>query len=90
MFLDSSRYAKVPTDQTVTAEGRTLTALRLRRLPPTQGEPRAVQDNDRLDLLAHAGYADAARFWHIADANSALDARTLTEETGAEIRVPGA
>ena len=39
-------------------------------------------ERDRLDLLAQARYGDDTRFWHIADANTALDARKLTAHTG--------
>lgn len=88
MFLDTSRYAKIAQDETVTADGRAVSAIRLRRLPPTAGEAHAVQDNDRLDLLAHANYADGRRFWHIADANTALDARELTAQTSDIVKLP--
>lgn len=88
MFLATSRYAKVAQDETTTADGRPVTAIRLRRLPPTSGEAHAVQDNDRLDLLAHGRYADATRFWHIADTNTALDARELTAVTGTSVNLP--
>jgi hypothetical protein len=88
MFLDSSRYAGVPVDAADTRDGRKVTAIRLRPLPPVAGDPYAVIDRDRLDLLAQARYADGTRFWHIADANPALDARELTAETGKVIDVP--
>ncbi len=88
MFLDSSRYAKVPQEEAVTREGRKVLALRLRPLPPTPGDPFEVRENDRLDLLAHARFADGTRFWHVADANTALDARALAAATGAVFRLP--
>ena len=88
MFLDSSRYARVPAETAETADGRKVTAIRLRPLPPVTGEPYSVIEHDRLDLLAQARYADGTRFWHIADANTALDARELTDETGDVIAVP--
>ncbi|PWV61199.1 hypothetical protein [Plasticicumulans acidivorans] len=89
MFLDASRYAKVMQETVTLADGRVVSALRLRPLPPSAGTAHAVQDNDRLDLLAQAGYADGTRFWHIADANSALDAaRELCAETGATLTLP--
>lgn len=88
MFLDGSRYADVPTDEVRTSGGRRVTALRLRLLPPTTGEPHVVLGRDRLDLLAHTRYGDGTRFWHVADANTALEARTLVEEAGDTVRVP--
>ena len=88
MFLESSRYAKVPVAQIRAADGRTVSALGLRRLPATAGEPRIVRGHDRLDLLAHGIDGDGTRWWHVADANTALDAHVLTDEMGATIRVP--
>jgi len=88
MLLDTSRYAKVTQEAVETRDGRRVTALKLRPLPPTVGAPYSVRDDDRLDLIAHTAYADDTRFWHIADANTALEARILTAETGAIILVP--
>jgi hypothetical protein len=88
VFLDSSRYAKVAQDTVPTSTGGSVTAIRLRPLPPTAGEPYTVLEHDRLDLLAQARYADGTRFWHVADANTALDARELTAATGATITLP--
>jgi len=39
-------------------------------------------------VIADAQYGDATRFWHIADANTALDSRTLTDTVGESILVP--
>jgi hypothetical protein len=88
MFLPNSRYSKIPTVETTTSTGETVTALKLRRLAPVSGEPRMVQAGDRLDLLAHARAGDATQFWHVGDANSALDGRTLTETPGDTVKVP--
>ena len=84
MFLDTSRYAAVAQDTVSTRGGRTGSAIRLRALLPTSGEPYQVIERDRLDLLAQARYGDDTRFWHIADANTALDARELTAHTGGD------
>ncbi|MGY4532005.1 hypothetical protein ACVW0Y_001121 [Pseudomonas sp. TE3786] len=83
MFLPNSRYAKVATVQTSNGP-----ALKLRRLTPLTGDPLMVQAGDRLDLLAQALNGDATQFWHIADANSALDSRTLTAEPGDTLVLP--
>ncbi len=88
MFLDNSRYVAVPQDAVRTRDGRSATAIRLRALAATPGEPYTVLDRDRLDLLAQARYADGTKYWHVADANTALDARELTAETGATIALP--
>jgi hypothetical protein len=52
------------------------------------GEPQVVQSNERLDLYAQARTGDATQFWHVADANTALDGRTLVAMPGALIDVP--
>jgi hypothetical protein len=88
MFLPNSRYFKVATVETVTSTGEAVTALKLRRLTPAAGEPQMVQAADRLDLLAHAQTGDATQFWHVADANTALDGRTLVETPGDTLIVP--
>ncbi|MPZ45832.1 MAG: hypothetical protein GEV05_21085 [Betaproteobacteria bacterium] len=88
MFLANSRYAKVATVETATSTGEQVVALKLRRLTPATGEPQVVQSGDRLDLYAHAINGDATQFWHVADANSALDGRTLVEQPGDTLDVP--
>jgi len=47
-----------------------------------------VQAGDRLDLIAQDRVGDATQFWHIADANTALDSRTLVETVGDTLNVP--
>jgi hypothetical protein len=88
MFLPNSRYDKVATVETTTSTGEAVTALTLRRLLPVAGESQMVQSGDRLDLFAQARTGDATQFWHIADANTALDGRTLVETPGDTLDVP--
>lgn len=88
MFLPNSRYQNVATVETVTSTGESVTALKLRRLTPVSGDPQMVQAGDRLDLLAQARTGDATQFWHVADANTALDGRTLVETPGDTLTVP--
>jgi hypothetical protein len=88
MFRDRSRYHGLPTETVPHPDGRTVTTVKLRRLPPTPGKPLAVRGGDRLDLLAHARLGDAAGFWRIADANSELEARRLEGPAGRVIDVP--
>ncbi|MND08690.1 hypothetical protein D3C83_314850 [compost metagenome] len=38
-----------------------------------------VKGTDRLDLMAHRKYQDGTKFWHIADANTELEASRLVE-----------
>ena len=88
MFLPNSRYYKVATVETTTSTGESVTALKLRHLTPATGDPQMVQSGDRLDLFAHARTGDATQFWHVADANTALDGRTLVETPGDTLNVP--
>lgn len=88
MFAENSRYADTPTEMVRLPDGREGVVLRLRPLPETRGEPHAVRDRDQLDVLAHERTGDGTRSWHIADANTELEARRLLTETGAVIRVP--
>lgn len=87
-FLSTSRYAKQSTLTVQLADGRTVKALTLRRLPATRGEAVTVEENDRLDLMANRRYRDPTRFWHIADANRELEAHRLTAEAGGDVDVP--
>lgn len=83
MFLKTSRYYKV---ETVESSGQK--AVKLRRLPKTVGGPFQVKSNHRLDIIAQQQYKDPTMFWHIADANSRLEANGLVEEDGRIIEVP--
>ncbi len=87
MFLESSRYAKLKAI-TVKVGGREAQGVVLRRLPYVPGVPMMVKDNDRLDIIAQTRYKDPTRFWHIADANTELQAGDLLEETARVILVP--
>ena len=88
MFLKTSRYFDLTTVGATGADGREVTAVRLRLLPPTAGRPRVVRSGDQLDMMVHELTGDGTRFWHIADANSELEANTLVARSGRVINVP--
>lgn len=88
MFLPNSRYAQLATVTDQLATGEEVVALKLRRLTPVGGMPRRVQSGDRLDLVAQQISGDATQFWHIADANTALDSRKLVAVPGDSLQVP--
>jgi hypothetical protein len=88
MFLDKSRYARVDIVEVPTTEGQTTAAVKLRRLPATSGSPVNVTDRDRLDVIAQRRYGEPTWFWHIADANTELEASALTERSIRTIIVP--
>ena len=90
MFLKNSRYASQPT---VTAwgprSGGSIVIVKLRPPPDTTGDPTAILAHDQLDAMSEKLYTgDATRYWHIADANSELEAAELTRTTGRVIDVP--
>ena len=88
MFLKNSRYYGLDTVDATDRQGRPVKAIKRRPLSATAGDAYAVQGPDRLDILAQRTYQDATRFWHIADANSELEANELTRVAGRIIDVP--
>ena len=88
MFTKDSRYATTPTVTVKDAAGREVQAVKLRPLPDTQGQPLTVTGSDQLDVIAERCYRDGARFWHIADANTELEAVDLLTPAGRVIKVP--
>jgi nucleoid-associated protein YgaU len=90
MFLKNSRYAGLPTVTAHDRSGREVEAVKRRPLPATDGDPHTVQAHDKLDAMSDARYRDATRYWHIADANSELEAGELVRTVGRSIAVPKA
>ncbi len=88
MFLETSRYFRQKQVDVVTKDGRTIKALRLRRLPTVNGELTAIEESDRLDIIAQRQYQNPTWFWHIADANTELEANDLVKEVGRVIQIP--
>jgi len=91
MFLENSRYFNQPVMKRKLKDGRTVTLVQPRLLPETDGEPAPLQANDRLDTIALRRYDDGTKFWHVADANSEVEARLLTEPpevSAADLPVP--
>jgi len=88
MFLKNSRYYGLETVETVDRHGRAVTAIRRRKLAAATGDAHAVQGPDRLDVMAERTYKVATRFWHVADANTELEANELTRVAGRVINVP--
>ena len=88
MFLETSRYFRQKQVDVATKDGRTIKALRLRRLPTVNGELTAIEESDRLDIIAQRQYQNPTWFWHIADANTELEANDLVKEVGRVIQIP--
>lgn len=88
MFLKNSRYSGLPTVTDSDAAGRSVTAVKFRRLPVATGEETVMHDHDKLDVMAYQRYRDGTQFWRIADASSELEAGELVAITGRKIPVP--
>lgn len=80
MFLKTSRYANVPQTTVTLEDGVQAAAVQLRSIPSISGDPTPITSNDRLDIMAERNSGDATRFWHIADANTALDSNRLFDQ----------
>ena len=71
MFSKGSRYQNLSESSPVDAEGERLLGKDVRQIPRTTGAfSHTVREADRLDLLAFKYYGDAAKWWHISDANA--------------------
>ena len=79
MFDANSRYVKCPVVEVETDSGQKVNVVKLRRLPFTAGNLTEIKGTDRLDVMAHRGYKNGTKFWHVADANSELVANDLVE-----------
>jgi hypothetical protein len=77
MFLKTSRYFNTPQVQLTLADGTQVAAVQLRIVTVTPGTPASITSIDRLDVIAQRVYGDATRYWHVADANTALDSNRL-------------
>ena len=84
MFDANSRYANSPVVETETSAGKKGNAVKLRRLPYTPGNLTEVKGTDRLDIMAHRKSKDGTKFWHIADANTELEANALVKNVRPE------
>ncbi len=89
MFLKSSRYYEMDTVESTDRNDRQVKAVKLRRLPATNGQYSMTSDSSQLDVMSETSFKDATRFWHIADANSELEANELVRVAGRIIRIPG-
>ncbi len=88
MFGKNSRYYGLATVKNKDRQGRVVQSIQLRRLPPASGVETVVTDESQLDVMSERQYKDATRFWHIADANSELEAGELVAAAGRIINVP--
>lgn len=92
MFDYTSRYINLETATLMTADGRIVTYVRRRFLPPLDTQQIVaevtVSDPDRLDLITARTIGAPEQFWRIADANAALNPFDLTATPGERVRIP--
>ena len=92
MFDYTSRYASLETATLTTADGRMVTYVRRRFLPPLDTQQIVaevtVSDPDRLDLITARTVGAPEQFWRIGDANVALNPFDLTATPGDRERIP--
>lgn len=89
MFTTRSRYASVADATYHAPDGRTVTYKTLRITPDAKLiQSHTVAQGDRLDLIAFQEYGDSEQFWRICDGNNALRPDDLTQQNGAQIRIP--
>ena len=91
MFDPGSRYYRTPT-ATLEIDGREVTYLRRRFLPPAEALTTlaevAVTEGDRLDSIAARTLSNPEQFWRICDAEEAMNPTDLTSRPGRRLRVP--
>lgn len=90
-FPANSRYNGVPTLEHVFADGREVTYLARRFVPPqerfTPFANHVVGAGDRLDNLAARYLGDPEQYWKLCDANGAMRPDELTEAIGRSLRI---
>ena len=91
-FPPNSRYHATPVSELELPDGRTVTHLSRRIVPPPEAfaavREHVVAQGDRLDLISAAALGDAELYWRLCDANAALRPDELTETIGRRIRIP--
>jgi hypothetical protein len=96
MFEPTSRYDHIETAKHTDDEGNETTYVRRRFLPQGAKMPLLVEvtvvEGNRLDLITARTLGDPEQFWHICDANDAMNPFDLAggpeEEVGKSLRVP--
>lgn len=92
MFDYTSRYVNLETATLTTDDGRAVTYVRRRFLPPLDAAQTiaevTVNDPDRLDLITARTVGAPEQFWRIADANVAMNPFDLTATPGQPVQIP--
>jgi len=91
MFSLTSRYYGIATVTLETADGRKITFVRRRFVPPPERFEllleHVVSEGERLDNITAEYLGDPEQFWRVCDANGALRPEELVETVGRRIRI---
>ncbi|HNB51770.1 MAG TPA: LysM domain-containing protein [Anaerolineales bacterium] len=89
-FPITSRYYRLETATLVMPDGKTVTYLRRRFLPPAKNfsllKEHTVVEGERLDHIAAQNLGDPEQFWRLCDANNAMRPEDLLE-IGKKLRI---
>ena len=90
-FPPNSRYYNLDTEQLVAPDGRVITYLERRFVPPPESfallQTYVVVEGDRLDTVTARFLSDPTLFWRLCDANRAMRPRELTATIGRRLRI---
>lgn len=90
-FPPTSRYHDIEVAQLELPDGRTVSYLRRRVVPPPQQHAllreHVVRQGERLDQIAATYLGDPEQFWRVADANGAMAPEELTRDAGTRLRI---
>lgn len=91
MFSITSRYYGIATASLETAEGKTISYVRRRFVPPPENFAllleHMVTEGERLDNITAQYLGDPEQYWRVCDANGAIRPEELTETVGKRIKI---
>ena len=91
MFPQSSRYHALEVLKTTLPDGREVTYVERRFLPPHEFleviDQHTVSDGERIDNLAAHYFGDPELFWRLCDGNHELDPAELTAVLQRELNI---
>lgn len=91
IYPPTSRYYGIAATQLTQPDGKTVTYLRRRFIPPPENfatlQEHRVSEGDRVDNLAAQYLGDPLQYWRLCDANRAVRPAELTETVGQRVRI---
>jgi hypothetical protein len=91
MFSITSRYYGIATVTMETADGKKITFVRRRFVPPPERfdllVEHVVTEGERMDNITAQYLGDPEQFWRVCDANGAVRPDELVETIGRRIRI---